>query len=399
MAGVLDGIVVADLSEGIAGGYCTKLLAALGAEVIKVERPGTGDSLRAMPPFKDDIPNVETSILHLHLSMAKKSVTLDFDTAAGRELLARLVAKSQILVESRGAAAMAALGLGYATLERERPDLIVTSVTDFGTDGPYAGYKGNELVDYSVGGYSYVTGLPDREPLKAGGYQALYQGGLHAATATMAALLFGQLTGEGDHLDVSIAESICFTHAGMGPYLNGGVIFQRLGARLLSTSPNNMYPSTILPARDGFIHAHWAPADPALLGVFTETPRLSDPEVWAAPRGHADEIDALLMAWLAKHDKRDAVQIAQEFRHPFTEVLDPSDLFEDPQFVERGFFVEREHPVVGKFPHIGAAFSMTDTPLRVERAPLLGEHNIEVFCNRLGCTRDEVAALRGQGVV
>jgi crotonobetainyl-CoA:carnitine CoA-transferase CaiB-like acyl-CoA transferase len=399
VAGVLDGVVVTDLSEGIAGGYCTKLLAALGAEVIKIERPGLGDPLRSMAPFKDDVPHLETSILHLHLSMAKKSVTLDIESASGKAVLHQLVAGSQVLVESRGAAALAGLGLDYETLERDRPDLIVTSVTHFGTDGPYADYQGNELIDYSVGGYSYLTGLPDREPLKAGGYQAQYQGGLHAATATLAALLVNAVDGQGDHLDVSIAESICFTHAAIGPLLNGGTVFQRIGARLLSTSPTNLYPSTILPARDGFIHAHWAPADPSLLGVFTETPRLSDPELWATPRGHADEVDELITAWLSKHDKREAVRIAQEYRHPFTEVLDPSDLLNDPQFVERGFFVERDHPVAGRIPHIGAAFSMTETPLVVERAPLLGEHNREVLVDRLGYSEADLVLLRDRGVI
>ena len=399
MAGALDGVVVTDLSEGIAGSYCTKLLAALGAEVIKVERPGSGDAIRGLAPFKDDIPHVETSILHLHLSMAKKSVTLNVETSSGQAMLRELIARSHILVESGGSKGLAAAGLSYDELEDERPDLIVTSVTHFGTDGPYADYKGNELVDYSVGGYSYLTGLPEREPLKAGGYQAQYQGGLHAAMATMAALLLQDGDGTGDHLDVSIVDSICFAHAAMGPFLNGGVVFRRLGARLLSESPVALYPSTILPCRDGFVHVHWAPADPALLGVFMETPRLSDPEVWQSPRGHADEMDELMTAWLMQHDKADVVSIAQEFRHPFTEVLDPSDLLHDEQFVAREFFTELDHPVAGKFPHIGAAFSMSDSPLRLERAPLLGEHNVEVFCDRLGYTPKDLPLLREQGVI
>jgi crotonobetainyl-CoA:carnitine CoA-transferase CaiB-like acyl-CoA transferase len=399
VAGVLDGIVVTDLSEGIAGGYCTKLLAALGAEVIKVEHPGSGDSIRAMAPFKDDVPNVETSILHLHLSMAKKSVTLDVETPSGQAVLRQLIARSQVLVESGGAAQMAAAGLSYDDLESERPNLIVTSVTHFGTEGPYAEYKGNELVDYSVGGYSFLTGLPEREPLKAGGSQAQYQGGLHAATATMAALLFLDRDGEGDHVDVSTVEATCFAHAGMGPALNAGIIFQRVGARLLSQAPIALSPTTILPCRDGFMHCHWAPSDPTLLGVFTENPRLSDPELWATPRGHADEIDRLITAWLSQHDKRDAVAIAQEFRHPWTEVMDPSDLLNDEQFVERGFFTELDHPVVGPFPHVGAAFSMTNTPLKVERAPLLGEHNVDILADRLGYTRQELSLMRQQGVI
>ncbi len=399
MAGVLDGIVVTDLSEGIAGGYCTKLLAALGAEVIKVERPGSGDAIRGLAPFKDDVPNVETSILHLHLSMAKKSVTLDITTPSGQAILRDLIARSQVLVESGGAKQLAAAGLTYDGLEHDRPDLIVTSVTHFGTEGPYADYKGNELVDYSVAGYANLTGLPDREPLKAGGHQAQYQGGLHAGAATMAALLYADSHGDGDHLDVSITEATCFTHAGMPPALNAGIVFERVGARLLSQSPAALYPSTILPCKDGFMHCHWAPSDPTLLGLFTETPRLSDPELWETPRGHADEVDRLITAWLADKNKRDAVAIAQEFRHPWTEVMDPSDLLNDEQFVERGFFTERDHPIVGRFPHVGAAFSMTKTPLKVERAPLLGEHNVEIYGDRLGYSHEELSLMREQGII
>jgi crotonobetainyl-CoA:carnitine CoA-transferase CaiB-like acyl-CoA transferase len=396
--GVLDGVVV-DLSEGVAGGFCTKLLAALGATVIKVERPVSGDPVRSEPPFKDDVPDVETSTLHLHLSMAKQSVTLDWRTPAGAAVLRDLVAKASVLVESAAPGELDAAGIGHETLARERPELIVTSVTHFGSEGPYAGYRGNELVDYSVGGYSYLTGLPEREPIKAWGYQAQYQGGLHAATATMAALIFQDETGEGDHVDVSVAESICFTQAAMAAFLNGGVVFKRSGARLLPTDPSSLYPSTMLPCKDGYIHVHYAPTDPALLGVFTEIPRLSDPEVWETPRGHADEIDELLIPWLMKRDRREVVRIAQEFRNPFTEVLDPSDLLTDEQFVERGFFVEREHPVVGRFPHLGAPFRMSKTPLRVERAPLLGEHNDAVYRGLLGYTDAQIAALRESGVI
>jgi crotonobetainyl-CoA:carnitine CoA-transferase CaiB-like acyl-CoA transferase len=399
MAGVLDGVLVVDLSEGIAGGYCTKLLAALGAEVIKVERPGLGDPIRSMPPFKDDIPDPETSVVHLHLSMGKKSITLDPWRATGLDLLRRLIATADVLVESFKPSELMRLGIGHELLEREHPRLVITSVTHFGKDGPYAEYEGGELVDYSFGGYTFLTGLPDREPIKAGGSQAQYQGGLHAATATMAALLMREATGLGDRLDVSISEAICYAHAGMSAYLNNGQIYRRVGARLLSDLPTAPYPSTILPARDGFVHVHWAPADPSLLGVLTETPRLSEPVVWETPRGHADEIDELVSAWLSQQDKAEAVRKAQEIRHPFTEVLTPADLLEDPQLQARGFLPEVEHPLLGAFRHIGPAFVMGETPLRVERAPLLGEHNVEIYCQRLGLTAEELSGLRERGVV
>jgi crotonobetainyl-CoA:carnitine CoA-transferase CaiB-like acyl-CoA transferase len=371
----------------------------MGAEVIKVERPGAGDPLRAMPPFKDGIPNPETGALHLHLSMAKKSITLDVSSPTGRGLFLRLLETADVLVESAGPKAMAHLGLPYEELHARHRQLILTSVTYFGSEGPYADYKMDELTAYSMGGYTYLTGLPGREPIKAGGYQAHYQGGLHAAAGTMAALCQRDLTGEGDHVDASIVEAICFAHAGMSAYLNSDVVFRRVGARLLSEAPRAMYPSTILPCKDGFIHAHYAPADPAIMGVLTETPRLSDPDLWETPRAFADEIDELLSAWLARYDKYEAVSRAQELRHPFTEVLDPSDLFRDAQFQERGFFQELEHPVAGKVAHLGPPFRMSESGWHTDRAPLLAEHNREVYVERLGLTLEELAMLSGAGVV
>jgi CoA:oxalate CoA-transferase len=393
MEGALEGVVVLDLSDGIPGGYCTKLLAGMGAEVIKVERPFSGDPIRSVPPFKDDVPDIETSTLHLHLSMGKKSLTLDFATDTGHALLRRLLASGDVLVHSFRPRAAADLGLDYETLKADFPRLIVTSITYFGQSGPYSEYEGSELTAYAAGGYAYLTGLPDREPLKAGGSQAEYQGGLHAASATVAALCLRDLTDQGDHLDVSVVEAICFCHAGMSPYLNNGVVYRRVGARLLSDSPRAMYPSTILPCKDGFVHAHYAPADPALLGVLTEDSRLGDPDLWETPRVFADEIDERLSAWLAQFDKFEAVRRAQELRHPFTEVLDPSDLFEDEQFKARAFFRPLEHPSAGTFPHVGPPIQMSETPWRVVRAPLLGEHNSEILRGRLGLEQPDIDVL------
>jgi crotonobetainyl-CoA:carnitine CoA-transferase CaiB-like acyl-CoA transferase len=399
VAGALEGIVVADLSDGMAGSYCTKLLAGLGAEVIKIEPPGRGDSVRSMPPFKDDVPNLETSVVHLHLSMGKKSISLNPSTATGKDLLRRLLEVSDVFVHSCLPPRLAELGIAEAELTEAMPRLVITAVTDFGQEGPYSGFKGGELVDYSLGGYAFLTGLPGREPIKAGGSQAMYQGGLHAALGTMAALFMREATGAGDHIDVSVTEAICYTHAAMSPYLNNGHIYRRVGARLLSELPQAPYPSTILPCRDGFMHVHWAPADPALLGVLTENPRLGEAEVWETPRGHADEIDRLLSDWLAEYDKKDAVRRAQELRHPFTEVMTPADLIEDPQFDARGFFREIEHPEAGRFKHVGAPFTMSETPFEVARAPLLGEHNREVYCRRLGLGQEELSALRDREVI
>jgi len=393
--GALEGVVILDLSEGIAGGYCTKLLAGLGAEVIKVERPGDGDAIRSIPPYKDDVPDKETSTLQLHLAMGKKSVTVDIKSPAGQDVVRRLAEGVDVVVEAFQPGVLAELHLGYEDLAAINPRLVYASITHFGQQGDYAHYKGNELIDYSFGGYTNLTGLPDHPPIKAGGSQAVYQGGLHAATAIMAAIMLREITGEGDYLDVSITEAICYTHANMPLYLNSGEIGHRVGARLTSTRPTAAYPSTILPCKGGFVHVHHAPADITLLGVLIEDPRFSSPEVLDTPRGHADEIDAALTKWLADYDKYEAVRRGQELRHPFTMVLTPGDLPTDPQFVDRDFFVELEHPIAGTFKHLGAPMQLGRTPWRTERAPLLGEHNQEILADRLGLNGAQLAAMNG----
>ena len=170
----LGDVCVLDLSEDIAGPFCTKLLAGLGAEVIKVERPGSGDVSRGAGPFPAHAPDPEQSALFLYLNTGKKSLTLDIATQTGAVILQRLAQECDILVESFAPGYLEGLGLGYAALERLNPRLIYTSVSPFGQSGPYRDFKGSELVAQAMGALMHTIGLPDREPLKIGGNAALY---------------------------------------------------------------------------------------------------------------------------------------------------------------------------------------------------------------------------------
>src|SRR5439155_11720781 len=160
------------------GAYCTKMMAGFGAEVIKIEPPGTGDSLRAMAPFWKDEPRPETSCFHLHLNACKKSISLDITQASGAELFKRLVRDASAVVESFEPGLMTRHGLGYDELRQLNPSLVMTSITPLGQDGPYAGWKANELSSYAMGGYAHITGLPEREPIKAYGHVAEYHAGM-----------------------------------------------------------------------------------------------------------------------------------------------------------------------------------------------------------------------------
>lgn len=197
MTAALQGVRVLDLSRYVAGAYCAKLLAAFGAEVIKVEPPGTGDPARAVGPFLHDRRDPETSALFLYLNTGKQGLTLNLKHPQGREILKALARHSDMLIENFAPRVMPSLGLDYATLRALNPRLIMVSISNFGQCGPYRDYKANDMISYALGGYMYLNGHPQRPPLSGGGHQPAYQGGLHGYSGAMAALMARQQNGQG----------------------------------------------------------------------------------------------------------------------------------------------------------------------------------------------------------
>lgn len=238
---ILGDIRVLDLSEAVAGPFCTKLLAGLGAEVIKVEKPGRGDIARRLGPFPHEMPNAEQSALFLYLNTGKKSITLDIRNPTGSAILQRLLPTCDILVESFPAGHLDRLGLSYSHLEPCHPNLIYTSVTPFGQTGPYRDYKSSELINQAVGAVMHTVGLPDREPLKIGGYAALYTTGMSAFSATMLALHVRDIEGYGQQVDVSAMETMTVAQ------IHASIQYQfgRTPARR---------DRVLVPAQDGWLH-------------------------------------------------------------------------------------------------------------------------------------------------
>ncbi len=398
----LGGIRVLDLCRGMVGSYCTKILADFGAEVIKVEPPGVGDPLRRVGPFKQDRPNTDGAAF-LYLCTNKKSITLDPATATGRGLFLRLLKDADVVVENLKPGTLSSLGLGFAELEKVKPGIILTSTTFFGQTGPYASYEASELVGVAVGGYAELTGLPDREPLQPGGSQSQYQAGLGGAIATMASILWRDQTGQGQHIDVAAIDAIKATYDGGRVFSMaemGGEVPRRVGTRNIGNEPHMMYPSTLLPCKDGHIHVHVAPGYAEALSVLTGIERLVDPELLETQRGHADEIDALITDWLKDKDKDSTMYLAQELRCPWTKVSRIDEVMnEDPQHTFMGFFQEVDHPEVGTLRYPTSAMRLSVSPALVGPAPTLGEHNEEVYVGRLGLASQELAALRDRGVI
>lgn len=376
--GALDGLRILDLTSG-SFGYAGRLLAGFGAAVIKIEPP-EGDPVRRSPPFPDDTPDIERSGRHLHLNAGKRSVVLDLESEAGREQFRALVRTADAVVESLGAGEMARHGLGYDDLAGIQPDLVMTSISYFGQDGPYVDWHGSEIVAMALGGYLFITGEPDRPPVKSYDNLVEQQTAVQAAVATMVGLTQRDLHGGGDYFDVSAQDAALFLLGGTAQIAHfSQTVIHRVGNRLLYVAPQTFYPSTLRPCQGGYVHAHTNQRHPELMAALMDQPRFIDPDVLATPLGHADEFDALMDEWLAQYDKFEVVRRAQAMRLPFTEVLTPAEIVEDEHLKERGFLVEVEDPAGGTIRMPGAPAMLAGTPWMPQRAPRLGEHTAEIL--------------------
>lgn len=373
----LDGVKVLDLSLGVAGPYCTRLLAGLGADVVKVEPPG-GDPARKAGPFLTDEPGPEDSALFQHLNVGKRSVTLDLWSEVDRSVVRWLASRSHIVVESFPPGLMAELGLGFDRLRQDTPALVMTSISDFGQSGPYRDYRASEIVHLALGGLLYTTGDPNREPLMLPGYQASYLAGLNAAVATLAALYRAERTGVGSHVDVSVMESVASAlEATTVVYARDGVIRRRQGNR-----HGRSHPTAVLPCKDGYVGVMVASeADWELFAVMAGLAELAAPRFASADRRAArvEEIEDILRPWLMTHSRCQLFRWAQQLRLPFGVVLSPQELLRDPQHRRRRFITTIPHPVLHRTTLVGPPFRMGATPWTAGRAPFLGEHHEEVL--------------------
>ncbi|MBI2887884.1 MAG: CoA transferase [Chloroflexi bacterium] len=396
--GALSGLRVLELNRFVAAPLCAKFLAGFGAEVIKVEPPG-GEPTRLMGPFQEHVPHPETGAPYLFLNTGKKSITLDPSSKTGYALLLQLMEQTDIFVTDLPPKALEDLHLDYPALEGANPRLIMTAISFFGQTGPYRDYLATELTGFAMSGYMFITGDPTREPVKLAGNIGQYQGGLQGMVGTLGAVLHRELTGRGQLVDVSITEALAFETNSAVTWMNLGQMQTREGNRLQRRSPRGNYPATCLPCKDGWVHVHDAPAGFELYAVLMEEPRLADPAVLAEPWGHRDLIDELSLPWLSRYDKFEVVRRAQEMRHPFMEVLDIPEVLADPQHEARGYFVEVNHPVVGRVKQPGAPVHASGIPWETRRPPLLGEHNQEIYQERLGLAAGDLALLRERGVI
>ena len=403
----LEGVRVLETATGIAGPYCAKLLADYGAEVIKVESPGSGDPSRGQGPFPDDTPHPEKSGLFLHLNTNKKGVTLDLKSPRGRGLFKHLLQDAHILVESGRPGGMESLGLGYDVLRALRPELVMTSVTPFGQTGPHSQYEFTELTVFATGGAMYREGVPDREPLKYGGEIAQYYAGSAAAAVTMAACYRSWLEGQGQWIDLSIQECMAgHPHqiSFRAPYAYAGDEDSRKEPHAPTVSGLESFGLGTFRVADGHMSflplgARMWPNFAAMIGMpgLVDDPRYHTPE---ARLEHREELEPLIQTWFDSHTKAEVFAASQEAGLPGGPVFTVDEIMEDRHFAERGYFLDIEHPEAGTLTYTGLPFQLPGAPVeKPTPAPRLGEHNDHVFRDILGLSKADVSDLRVQEVI
>jgi crotonobetainyl-CoA:carnitine CoA-transferase CaiB-like acyl-CoA transferase len=401
--GILSGVRIIEWGDFVSAPWTSRLLADMGADVVKIEPPGVGDSSRRAGPFPQDSPHPEKSGLHLYLNLNKRSVTLDLASPDGRAIFRELVAGADVLIENHRPAAVEALGLTYDSLRDLRPGLIMVSISPFGQTGPYRDYVGSELVLFHMGGIGYETPIgevTDRErqqPLKGPGYQSYFMAGWLAATSTFIGLFHRQANGLGQHIDISEHEAIAssqrpnvtrYSYAGEVPHRepSGGPRFK--------------------PCKDGYFAGLGVLGNDAMWGKVRGL--MGDPE-WAmgdvcasqaSRRDHAAQLEPLIMDWMKDYTKAELFYMGQRAGISCFPVNTVADVYAAEQYQARGFFQDVDHPVAGKYSFPGIPFHFSDQQPGIRRhAPLLGEHNDEVLGRELGHAPQDLDALRRAGVI
>ncbi|MDR9458879.1 MAG: CoA transferase [Dehalococcoidia bacterium] len=399
--GALSGYRVLDITDSN-GAYCTKLLADLGADVIKIEPP-EGDPGRRIPPFAGDTPHPEKSLHFLHRNANKRGVTLRLDTMEGSNILKRLVTTADVLVDNSPPDYMEKLGLDYSVLSEINPGLIMASITEFGHSGPYKDRKGSNLVDFAMSGIMITSGYPGKEPCLLPGSPAYDSASVHASVSIVAAIYMRGTTGQGQYIDTSVHVT---SRTGLYPWIIPNYSYALNPGGPPPTSENRMgaqiYP--VYPCKDGFIRIiALTPRQWDALVRVLDNPDVLQIEEWRSFMyriGNADDLYALMLEFTTKYTMRELFEAGRREGVPIAPILNIADFYNSPQTKAREYFVEVDHPVAGKADYPSPPYKWTETPATMRRpAPCIGEHNEEVYCRELGLSTDNLASLRGGGIV
>lgn len=392
----LQGIKVLDLTRFIAGPHCGMILGDMGADVIKIEKKGSGDDSRHFPPFQGG-----ESLYGMALNRNKRSITLNFRDKRAQEILKQMVAKADILLENFRPGTMEKMGCGWDDLKAINPRLIMTRLSGFGQDGPYSQRPGFDGIAQAMSGLMGLTGAPDGEPFLAGTFYIDYMSAMYGATATLGALNARHRTGQGQMIDVALLDSaVSLLTTAIPSQLNKGVTLNRTGNRDRYSSPANVFKT--------------ATGDYILLlsgtnPLFRRMAELMDkPELLQDPRfsavdvrlENAEAIEAIVQEWIGGQSTEEALAAIQAAGVPCTKVATIDEVVTNPQLLHREQIVEIDHPVAGKVNTAGVTMKLSDTPLTIRRPPpTLGQHTAEVLEQWLGHSEVAIKDLMDEGVV
>jgi len=402
MGKALEGVRVIDFTHDQAGPACTQMLAWLGADVIKIERPPLGDRARKL--WYSDRADID-SYFFLLLNSNKRSVVLNLKAEEGKEIARRLVGTADVVTENLGPGAMERLGLGYEAVKALNPRAIYASVKGFGSFGAYSGFKCFEMIAQATGGAMSVTGYPDRPPVVTGANIGDAGTGMHLTIAILAALVQRQATGRGQLVEVSMQEAVLnITRVKFTPTLGTGQPLLRTGNRSVSGAYADLVRCAGAGPND-YVYLMLPPdnAEPfgALVEVIEREDLRTDPRFSAPPARarHAEELTAVIESWTMKRDKHEVMRALAGRGIPCGAVLDTAEVLDDPHLRERGTVFDLDHPTRGRFAMIGSPLRMSDSPTEASPAPLYGEHTEEVLTTLAGYTPEDVRRFREQGIV
>ncbi len=422
---LLGDIRVLDLTDQ-KGVYCTKLLADLGADTIKIEKPG-GDPMRRVGPFFHDESDPEKSLYWFQFNTSKRGITLNLETADGREILKQLVGSADVVVETFPPGHLAEVGLGYSVLRQLNPGLVLTSITPFGQTGPHRDFKGSDLIAQAMGGLMYLAGFPEDPPHKLHGSQAYHSASVQAAVGTMVALYARELTGTGQHVDVSLQESVLMAQETAMQYYD----LRKEITRRSATEAPRLPGIGLYPCKDGHIWSFVIPGTGAGWDVIVdwmdtegmagdlkgpeweEVFRLvgdlralvalaADPETLGNFLAKSAHVNEMLATFIMSHTKKEIYEAAASRLVMMVPAQNTKDLVESRQLKALGYFADVEHPELGmRLRYPGAPYyHISDAPWRVSRrAPLIGEHNSEIYEGELGYSSEQTAALKREGII
>lgn len=393
----LDGIRILDLTQYEAGPSCTQLLAWLGAEVIKLEPPG-GEANRH---GTTDTPGLDAHNFLL-LNANKKSITLDLKKPRGREMFEAMLRTADVLVENFGPGALERLGYGWAVLHALNPRLIAASIKGFG-EGRYGHYKSFEWIAQAMGGVLGLTGEADGPPMRSVAGIGDTGAGLHLALGITSALLQRHTSGVGQQVEVAQRDAVVnFARVHFRDHYPTNTPVPRRGNRMYGSSPVNLYRCRPGGPND-YVYVHAATPEmwKALMTAIGQPGYAADSRFQdrQARYDYADEIDAVIESWTEKHPKHEVMEILAGAGVPCGAVLDSGEILGDEDLIARGMVVTVEHPTRGKFTMPGNPVRLSASPTTVTAAPLLGEHNAEVYGALLGIGRDELAQLARDRVI